>query len=89
MEINFNSIKCSRETHPIHMHSKNIVILAGYETDDVIEKLFNSLLEKYQKELEEKLKKSNFTFDNVGVLYYKLNKTSLDRVDHIQILQNG
>ena len=83
MEINFISIKDSRESHPMHMHSKNIVILAGYDTDDIIEKLFDSLLEKYQKGLEEKMKKSNFIFDSVGVLYYKLHKTSLDRGGHM------
>ena len=39
-EINFISIKDSSETHPIHIHSKNIVILTGYETDNIIGKLF-------------------------------------------------
>ena len=54
MEINFISIKDSSEIHPIHIHSINIVILTGYETDDIIEKKFDSLLGKYQKGLEEK-----------------------------------
>ena len=79
METNFISMKDSQELHPMHMHSKNIVILAGYETDDIVEKLFDSLLEKYQKALQEKMKKSNFTFDSVGVLYYKLHKTIFDK----------
>ena len=79
MEINFISIKDSSETHPIHMHSKNILTLTGYETGDIIEKIFDSLLEKYQERLEEKVKKSNYNFDSVGALYYKLHKTSLNR----------
>ena len=74
METNFISMKDSTETHPMHIHSKNIVILAGYEEDDIIEELFDSLLEKYQKGLIEKMKKCSFTFDRVGVLYYKLSK---------------
>ena len=41
----------------MHMHSKNIVILAGYETNDIIEKLYDFLLERYKKGLEEKMKK--------------------------------
>ena len=61
------------------MHSKNIVILTGYGTDDIIEKFYDSLLDKYQKGLEEKMKKGAYTFDNVGALYYKLHKTSLNR----------
>ena len=47
MEINFISIKDSIETSTMHIKSKNIVILTGYETDYIIEKLFDSILEKY------------------------------------------
>ena len=71
MEINFISIKDSSETHPIHMHSKNIVILTGYETDDIIEKI--------SRRIRRKNEKSNYTFDSVGALHYKFHKTSLDR----------
>ena len=31
------------------MHSKNIVILAGYETDDIMEKLFDTVGVLYYK----------------------------------------
>ena len=41
----------------MHMHSKNIVILAGYETNDIIKKIYDFLLERYKKGLEEKMKK--------------------------------
>ena len=54
MEIYFISIKDPSESHHIHMHSRKIVILTGDETDGIIEKLFESLLEKYKKRLEEK-----------------------------------
>ena len=54
MEINFISIKDSSETTTMHMKNKSIVILKGYETDEIIEELFDSLLEKYQDRLEEK-----------------------------------
>ena len=56
MEINFISIKDSRKNHLMHMQSKTIVILTGYETDDINEKLFDSLLEKYQKGLKKNKK---------------------------------
>ena len=59
MEISFISIKDFKETISIYIKSKNIVILTGYETDDIIEKNFDSLLEKYQEGLEEKMQKSN------------------------------
>ena len=83
MEINFISIEDSRETHPIHMHSKSIVILRGYETDDSIEKLFDSLLQKYQEGLEEKMKK--VTICLIVLVHYIINfiKQVYIGVDHI------
>ena len=79
MEISFISINDSSETHSIYMHSKNILILIGYETDDIIEQLFDSRLEEYQEGLDEKMEKSNYAFDSIGALYYKLHKRSLNR----------
>ena len=51
----------------------------GSETDDIIEELFKSFLQKYQEELEESMRGSEFTFDSVDGLYYNLNKVSLSR----------
>ena len=79
MEFGFISIKDSNETIPMHMISKNVVILTGYETDDITEKRFDSLLKKYQEGLEEKMKKSNYVFDSIDALYYKLHRASLNR----------
>ena len=56
----------------------NIEIMIGYETDEIIEEFFNSLLQKHQEGLEERMKGSEFIFDIVNLLYYKLYKTSLN-----------
>ena len=61
------------------MKGDNIEILIGNETDEIIEDLFNSLLQRYQKGLEESMKGSEFVSDNVHSLYYKLHKVSLNR----------
>ena len=39
--------------------------MLGSETDEIIQKLFESLLEKYQEEFEEKMKGSEFVFNRV------------------------
>ena len=57
----------------------NIEIMIGSETNEVIEELFKSLLQRYKKELEESMKGSEFVFDGVNALYYDLNKISLNR----------
>ena len=47
------------------------------ETDKIVKELFESLLERYQKGLEESMKGSEFVFDSVDLLEYKLNKIVL------------
>ena len=76
-EINFISSKSdSEETCIMHTKSDNLEIMIG---SDVIKDLFKSLLQRYQENLEEKMKGSEFDFDGVNALDYDLNKISLDR----------
>ena len=53
--------------------------MMGSETDKIIEDLFKSLLQRYQKELEESMRVSAFIFEAVNALYYDLNNMSLSR----------
>ena len=46
----------------------------GSETNDIIEELFKSLLQKYQEGLAESMKESEFIFDSVDLFYYHLQK---------------
>ena len=50
----------------------------GSKTDEIIENHFESRLQRYEEELEESMKESEFVFDNVYFLYYKLYKISLN-----------
>ena len=58
------------------MHSKkdNMEIMIGNETNEINEELFDSLLHKYQKDLEESMRGSELVFHNVDLLYYKCHK---------------
>ena len=53
--------------------------MMGSETNEITEELFKSLLQRYQEGLEESMKGSEFVFDSVGLLEYKLNKIILNR----------
>ena len=79
MQINFISSKDSRETRNMHTKSDNIEIMMGSETDDIIDELFNFFLQKYQEGLEESMRRSEFIFDSVDLLYYNLQKINLNR----------
>ena len=77
--INFFSSKDSEEIRTMHSKSDSIEILIGNETNESIEELSESPLQRYQKGLEEKMRDSEFGFDNDDSLYYKLHKISLNR----------
>ena len=54
--------------------------MVGNETDEIIEKRFESLLINHQKDAEETMRRgSNFIFDSVDLLYYHLQKISLKK----------
>ena len=72
-------IKDSNESYTIHIHSDNSFIFIGYETNNIIKKLFNSLLEEYQERLKTKMKTSDLVPDSVDALHYKFHKISLNR----------
>ena len=82
MAVNFISSKKDSDETPRTMHTKsdNIETMMGSETDEIIEEPFESLLERYQKGLQESMRGSEFVFDSVDALYYDLNKVSSIRV---------
>ena len=53
--------------------------MMDYETDEIIEELFKSLLQRYQEGLEESMRGSEFVFDSVDLLHYKFDKINLNR----------
>ena len=55
MQINFFSSLYPEEIRTMDPKSKNIEILMGSKTDDIIHELFESFLQKYQIKLEEKV----------------------------------
>ena len=79
-QINFISLRPgSDETCVMHTRSINEEFMNGSDTDEIIEELFESLLQRYQENLHEKMKGLDFAFDGVNYLYYDLNKVSVSR----------
>ena len=76
MGINVFSSKDSNETHTMHRKSDGIEIMIGNETDETIEELFDSLLQRYQEKLEQSRRGCEFVFACVDPLFYKCHKIS-------------
>ena len=92
IQIKFISSLDTSEFRTMYIQSDNIKIFIGTEKDDIISELSESLFKKYQKGLETKMKGSEFVFDSVDLLYYRLPKITLNRgrsyIDYPDWLKN-
>ena len=81
VEINFISLKRgSDETRIMHTRSDTEEIMTGSDTNEIIKGLFESFLQKYEENLQEKMKGSDFEFDGVrGGSYIDSRKWSKDK----------
>ena len=64
MKVNFVTTKGPIKIHEMYIKSKNITIWIGRETDEIVEELFDSLLQKYQWALEN-TQGSSHVFDSI------------------------
>ena len=92
-EISFISLKPdSDESRIMHTRSDNEEFMNGSDTDEISKRLFESFLQKYEENLQNKMRGSDFEFDGVNFLYYDFNKISLNRggsyIDSRQWLKN-
>ena len=79
MSANFISSKGTEETCIIYVLSHNEKIIWGNETDNIIIKPFESFIGNYQKEEQIMRGGSDFMFESVELMDYKLHKKSLKR----------
>ena len=63
----------------MHTRSDNIEIMISDDKGDIIEELFKSFLQKYEENLQNKMRGSDFEFDGVNFLYYDFNEISSNR----------
>ena len=58
----------------MYSKSDNFEIMRGSNTNEIIRDLFNSILRRYQGGLQESMRGSEFVFDYVESLNYRLKK---------------
>ena len=79
-EISFVSQRPdSNEIRIMYTRSTPEEIIIGCETEEVAEKLIMHLLQKYQDNLQNKMKDSDFIFNGVNYLYYNLNRITISK----------
>ena len=79
-EISFVSQKPeSDETRTMFTRSTPEEFMIGSETEEVAENLTMSILQKYQDNLQNKMKGSDFIFNGINYLYYDLNRVTISK----------
>ena len=82
MQNNCISTKDFEETRTIYSQSKPIEILMGSHTDDVIDRLFDTTLQRFQQAIEISNERgSEFTHESVVLLYYYFQKKDIRRAE--------
>ena len=76
MQINFITSKDFGETRTMHTKSRNIEIMMGSETNDIIKELSKNLLQNYHNNLEEPMRESEFVPSGIDLLNYHLQITN-------------
>ena len=77
-EINFISLKPgSDETRVMYTRSDNEEFMSSDDTNEIIKSLFKSFLQRFEENLQEKMRGSDFEFDGINFFNYNFNKTSI------------
>ena len=80
MQNNCISTKDYEETRPIYSASKLVEIFMGSDTNDTIDRLFDTLLQRFQQAIETSNERgSGFTHESVALLYYYFQKIDIRR----------
>ena len=53
--------------------------MIGDDTNEIIKSLFESFLQRFEENLQEKMRGSDFEFDSINFFNYNFNKTSIYR----------
>ena len=78
IHVNFISSRDTGEIRTIYTWSNNVSIMQGRDTNDIIKQVFESFLHDYQEKLKT-IKGSDFVFEIVDLMDYKLHRIRLNR----------
>ena len=80
MRNNFISVKDFEDNRTIYSASSPIEIVMGSDTENIIDTLFNTILNRFQEAMETSNERgSRFTHESVGLLYYHFQRIDIRR----------
>ena len=82
IQNNFISVKDFEDTHAIYSASKPVEIFMGSDTENAIDTLFNTVLNRIQQAIETSNERgSGFTHESVAFLYYYFQRIDFRRAE--------
>ena len=82
IQNNCISTKDFEETHIMYSASKPVEIFIGSDTNDTINRLVDTLLQRFQQAIEtSNARGSRFTHESVALLYYYFQKIEIKRAE--------
>ena len=88
MQINCISTKHFKDTHTIYTKGEPVEIFMGSNRNDVIDRLFDTTLKRFQKAIKTSIKGSEFNHESVGSLYYHFQIIDIRRAESYIISPN-
>ena len=83
---NFISVKDFEDTRTIYSASKSVEIFIESNTENVIDTLFNTILDKIQQAMETSNERgSGFTHDSIGLLYHHFQRRDIRRGESYKV----
>ena len=62
------------------LKQKNVEIMMGSDTDEIIKDLYNSLLRKFEELIEHSTKNSGLILEGIELMNYDINTIMINRV---------
>ena len=82
MQNNYISSQDFEETHTVYSAIKPVEIFMSSNTDDVIDYLFDTLLQRFEEEIETSNERGSwFDHENVVLLHYYFMKIDIKRAE--------
>ena len=69
MNVNFIPSNDNDDKQLMHSKSGNIEIMIGNKTNEIMKELFQSLITRYQADLETSMKGSDLAFDSIDGMH--------------------
>ena len=80
MKIIFIPVGNHNEKRSLYVKTKNVEIMMGSDTDEIVKELFESVIQKYEELIEHSTKNSGLVLQGVELMEYDINKVTINRV---------